>query len=112
MLEPLPGVAIERRDRRTRFDLTRRDRRRGEQEQEPGDEEPGGPGPGTMTQDFPLPPIACALLMVIYEVETDDLQKTLDALNSGSGNMEMSDALDQQSTVAWAFSPCSDRLEG
>ncbi len=50
--------------------------------------------------------------MAIYEVETDDLQKTLDALNSGSGNMEMSDALDQQSTVAWAFSPCSDRLEG
>ncbi len=50
--------------------------------------------------------------MAIYEVETDDLQKTLDALNSGSANMTMSDALDAERTVAWAFTPCSDRLDG
>ena len=50
--------------------------------------------------------------MAIYEVETDDLQKTLEALNSGSANMTMSDALDTERTVAWAFTPCSERQLG
>jgi hypothetical protein len=49
--------------------------------------------------------------MALYEVETDDLKKTLDALNSGAANMTLSDSLDMKRTVAWAFSPCSDRLE-
>ena len=50
--------------------------------------------------------------MAIYEIETDDLQKTLEGLNNGSVNMTMSDALDLDNTVAWTFSPCSDRVEG
>ena len=50
--------------------------------------------------------------MAIYEVETDDLEKTLEALNSGSANMTMSDSLDTERTVAWAFTPCSERLIG
>lgn len=49
--------------------------------------------------------------MAIYEVETDDLKKTLDALNGSASNMTMSDALDLERTVAWAFTPCSDRVE-
>lgn len=49
--------------------------------------------------------------LAIYEVEAEDLKKTLDALNNSAGSMTMSDSLDMQKTVAWAFSPCSDRVE-
>jgi len=50
--------------------------------------------------------------MAIYEIETEDLQKALDSLNSGSENMTMSDSLDLERTAAWVFSPCSERVEG
>jgi hypothetical protein len=49
----------------------------------------------------------------IYEVETDDLQRSADALGaagSGDSAMVISPKLDRSRTVAWFFDPATDMV--
>jgi hypothetical protein len=50
--------------------------------------------------------------LALYEIETDDLKGTLDALaaRAGTSAMVMSDALDMKSIGAYIFSPIGERL--
>ncbi len=43
--------------------------------------------------------------LAIYDMETDDLKKTLDALTGSADDMTLSDSLDAENTRAWAFTP-------
>ena len=49
--------------------------------------------------------------MAIYEIEADSLEVALEKLNSGSGSMNMSDALDLDSAVATAYSAICERQQ-
>ena len=46
--------------------------------------------------------------LAIYEVETDDLEATGQALTGGS--MYISPALDRDRTVAWFYTPATERV--
>jgi hypothetical protein len=49
--------------------------------------------------------------LAVYEIETDDLKKTLDTLGSrlGTDAMVISDTLDMKSLGAFAFTPITER---
>ena len=49
--------------------------------------------------------------LAIYEIEADDVGAALEALNSGSSSMVISDALDK-TTKALAFTAIGQRIEG
>jgi hypothetical protein len=49
--------------------------------------------------------------LAIYEIETDDLQESATALTSGAaGSMYISPALDRDRTVAWLYTPITERV--
>ncbi|MCH9675347.1 MAG: hypothetical protein K0U93_28170 [Gammaproteobacteria bacterium] len=49
--------------------------------------------------------------LALYEIETDDLQGSLDALKKAAPKMQMSEAM-ADGAGAWAFSPITDRVAG
>lgn len=49
--------------------------------------------------------------MAIYEIEAEDLQPVIDALNQAAeSGMMISSALDIEKAVGWVFSPITDRV--
>ena len=48
--------------------------------------------------------------LAIYEIETDDLQGALDRLNDSADRMHMTDALDTEGSLAFAYSAIGDRV--
>lgn len=48
--------------------------------------------------------------LAIYEVETDELTATVQALAEAAGTMMISPALDRDRTVAWFFTPLTERV--
>jgi hypothetical protein len=50
--------------------------------------------------------------MALYEVETDNLEQACRALTEGAaGSMYIDPALDRDRTVAWFYSPITERVE-
>jgi len=47
--------------------------------------------------------------LAIYEIEAENVDVALEKLNAGAGTMVMSDALDQESASAIAYSAIGDR---
>ncbi len=49
--------------------------------------------------------------LALYEIDTDDLSGPIAALQAaGQGAMEISDALDIENTVAWLYTPVTERV--
>ena len=47
--------------------------------------------------------------LAVYEIETDDLPATLEALQNAYPSMDMNDALDMKSIRSWVYTPITER---
>ena len=50
--------------------------------------------------------------LAIYEVDAEDVGSAVEAMRSGAGRMVIDPALDRSRTVAWFYTPITERLEG
>ena len=49
--------------------------------------------------------------LAVYEIDSEDLSGPITALQAaGQGSMEISDALDIENTVAWLYTPITERV--
>lgn len=50
--------------------------------------------------------------LAIYEVDADETKDAADSLRTGSGSMVIDHSLDRDRTVAWFYTPITERVTG